>query len=331
MLSANGIIQWRVKRPFSATTYLCYPLTSSAQQMSSYLDRLVVKLEKLAIILTATVKNFQYVKFQDCQRPRNEGGTTILDPSTQHSALQLRWLTPLFLSSDQAFNPDSFATSLMRYTLCALSFAPSPVLPLPFPERRPTDLHKTGYFNSLFKTINQMDFEINWMALNTSSAAEIPLSRICPLLLINDPDYTCNYWKSNLVKDLYRFSTVNGRLTPIISFLSRKHRNRSEAYFDFISLAYLLAILELASHPGHSFGTPQFHIQHEPFFGVSIIPSCQHVPDCTKSCLTLLLMNDVRYVAQSNLMSMFYGLVHLTAYVGYTFNSFLRPDLMSDF
>ncbi|KAG1549423.1 hypothetical protein G6F49_009600 [Rhizopus delemar] len=202
------------------------------------------------IILVLKQKNFQYVKFQDCQRPRNEGGITILDPSTQHSALQLRWLTPLFLSSDQAFNPDSFATSLMRYTLCALSFAPSPVLPLLFPERRPTDLHKTGYFNSLFKTINQMDFEINWMALNTSSAAEIPLSRICPLLLINDPDYTCNYWKSNLVKDLYRFSTVNGRLTPITSFLSRKHRNRSEAYFDFISLGHIKkTFLQLSEPP----------------------------------------------------------------------------------
>jgi hypothetical protein len=124
----------------------------------------------------------------------------------------------------------------MKYTLCALSFAPSPVLPLLFPERRTTDLHKIGCFNSLFKTIDQVDFEINWMALNASSAAEIPLSRICPLLLTNDPDHTCNYWKSNLVKDLCRFSTVDGKLTPITSFLSRKQRNRSEAYFDLLSL-----------------------------------------------------------------------------------------------
>ncbi|KAG1358340.1 hypothetical protein G6F62_000791 [Rhizopus arrhizus] len=192
MLSANGITQWHNKRAYLATTYFGYPLTSSVQQMSSYLDSLI-----------------------------------------------LRWLTPPLLSSDQATNPDSFATSLMKYALCALSFAPSPVLPLLFPERRTTDLHKIGCFNSLFKNIDQMDFETNWTALDASSASEIPLSRICPLLLTSDPDHTCNYWKSNLVKDLCRFSTVDGKLTPITSFLSRKQRNRSEAYFDLLSLDHV--------------------------------------------------------------------------------------------
>ncbi|KAG1138852.1 hypothetical protein G6F37_010178 [Rhizopus arrhizus] len=162
MLSANGITQWHNKRAYLATAYLGYSLTSSVQQMPSYLDSLI--------------KNFPFVKFQDYQQSRNEGGIAILDPSTQHSALQLRWFTPPLLSSDQATNPDFFATSLMKYTLCVLSFAPSPVLPLLFPDRRITDLHKIGCFNSLFKTIDQMDFETNWTALNSSSAAEIPLS-----------------------------------------------------------------------------------------------------------------------------------------------------------
>ncbi|KAG1516743.1 hypothetical protein G6F52_009382 [Rhizopus delemar] len=35
MLSANGITQWHDKRASSATIYLGYPLTSSAQQMST--------------------------------------------------------------------------------------------------------------------------------------------------------------------------------------------------------------------------------------------------------------------------------------------------------
>ncbi|KAG1546735.1 hypothetical protein G6F49_010411 [Rhizopus delemar] len=264
MLSANGITQWHDKRASSATIYLGYPLTSSAQQMSSYLDSLIVKLEKHATILSqrrlsilgrSMVANSLLLSrvwhnirvlsppqsfFQRLRtRPRNEGGIAVLDPSKQHSALQLRWLIPLLLPPDQATNPDSFAASLMKYTLCALSSAPSSVLPLLLPERRTTDLHKIGCFNSLFKTIDQMDFEINWMTLNASSAAEIPLSRICPLLLINDPVHTYNYWKSSLVKDLYRFSTVDGRLTPITSFLSRKQRNRSEAYFDLLSLGHI--------------------------------------------------------------------------------------------
>ncbi|EIE75892.1 hypothetical protein RO3G_00596 [Rhizopus delemar RA 99-880] len=51
-LSANGITQWHDKRASSAAIYLGYPLTSSAQQMSSYLDSLIVKLEKHATILS---------------------------------------------------------------------------------------------------------------------------------------------------------------------------------------------------------------------------------------------------------------------------------------
>jgi hypothetical protein len=52
MLSANGITQWHNKRAYLATSYLGYPLTSSAQQMSSYLDSLIVKLQKHATIFS---------------------------------------------------------------------------------------------------------------------------------------------------------------------------------------------------------------------------------------------------------------------------------------
>ncbi|KAG1124410.1 hypothetical protein G6F61_012187 [Rhizopus arrhizus] len=51
-LFANGITQWHDKRASSATTYLEYPLTSSAQQLTIYLDSLIVKLEKHATILS---------------------------------------------------------------------------------------------------------------------------------------------------------------------------------------------------------------------------------------------------------------------------------------
>ncbi|KAG1377194.1 hypothetical protein G6F60_002892 [Rhizopus arrhizus] len=209
-LFANGVTQCHDKRASSATTYLGYPLTSSAQQLSSYLDSLI--------------KNFPFVKFQDCQRPRNEGGIAILSPSTQYSALQIRWHIPLILSSDLAPTPDSFATSFMKYILCALSFALSPFLPLLFPERRTTDLHRLGCFNTLFNTIDQIDFEIDWTALNASSVSEIPLSRIYPLLLTNDPYHTSLWMES---------------LPPITSFLSRKQRNRSETYFDLLSLGHV--------------------------------------------------------------------------------------------
>ncbi|KAG0744549.1 hypothetical protein G6F57_009361 [Rhizopus arrhizus] len=77
-----------------------------------------------------------------------------MDLSTQHSALQIRWHIPLILSSDPAPTPESFDTSFMKYTLCALS-------------------------------------------------------------------------------------TVDEKLTPITSFLSRKQHNRSETYFDLLSLGHV--------------------------------------------------------------------------------------------
>ncbi|KAG0759779.1 hypothetical protein G6F24_008818 [Rhizopus arrhizus] len=149
-LFANGVTQCHDKRASSATTYLGYLLTSSGQQLSNYLDSLT----RLRTVIFLKQKNFPHVKFQDCQRPRNEGGIAIMDLSTQHSALQIRWHIPLILSSDPAPTPESFDTSFMKYTLCALS-------------------------------------------------------------------------------------TVDEKLTPITSFLSRKQHNRSETYFDLLSLGHV--------------------------------------------------------------------------------------------
>ena len=85
-----------------------------------------------AIIKFLRYKNFPSVKFQDCRRPRNEGGTAILDPAMQHSALRLRWLIPMLQSTHLASTQESFATSLMRYHLCVLTSSPSAILPLLF-------------------------------------------------------------------------------------------------------------------------------------------------------------------------------------------------------
>ena len=180
MLNANRILQWHDNKETTAAIYLGYPLTSSTQQMSKYLDSIITKIERHANILSQRglsilgrsmiantlllsriwhsirvlcppqsffqrirsviikflrYKNFPSVKFQDCRRPRNEGGIAILDPAMQHSALQLRWLIPMLQSTHPTSTQESFTTSLMRYYLCVLTSSPSAVLPLLFSEK----------------------------------------------------------------------------------------------------------------------------------------------------------------------------------------------------
>ncbi|KAG1255119.1 hypothetical protein G6F68_010529 [Rhizopus microsporus] len=281
MLNANRILQWHDNKETTAAIYLGYPLTSSTQQMSKYLDSIITKIERHANILSQRglsilgrsmianslllsriwhsirilcppqsffqrirsviikflrYKSFPSVKFQDCCWPRNEGGIAILDPAMQHSALQLRWLIPMLQSTHPTSTQESFATSLMRYYLCVLTSSPSAVLPLLFSEKRNTDIKKIGCFRSMFRTLDHIDYEINWTNLNTSTAEEIPLCRICPALLTNDHTYKSPYWKSLLVKDVYGFNVIDGKLTPRGSFLSSQQRNsdyqisRSPAY-----------------------------------------------------------------------------------------------------
>ena len=51
MLNANRILQWHDNKDPTAAIYLGYPLTSSTQQMSSYLDSIITKVKRHADIL----------------------------------------------------------------------------------------------------------------------------------------------------------------------------------------------------------------------------------------------------------------------------------------
>ncbi|KAG0930527.1 hypothetical protein G6F57_012199 [Rhizopus arrhizus] len=186
------------------------------------------------IIKFLKYKNFPSVKFQDCHRPRNEEDIAILDPAMQHSALQLRWLIPMLQSTHPTLTQESFAKSLMRYYLCVLTFSPSVILPLLFSEKRNPDIKKIGCFQSMLGTLDHIDYEINWTDLNTSTAEEIPLCKVCPALLTNDHTYKSPYWKSLLVKDVYGFNVIVGKLTPRGSFMSSQQINRAIKYLDLL-------------------------------------------------------------------------------------------------
>ncbi|KAG1455737.1 hypothetical protein G6F46_010345 [Rhizopus delemar] len=51
MLNANRILQWHDNKDSTAAIYLGYPLTSSTQQMSNYLDSIITKVKPHADIL----------------------------------------------------------------------------------------------------------------------------------------------------------------------------------------------------------------------------------------------------------------------------------------
>ena len=84
----------------------------------------------------------------------------------------------------------------------------------------------------MFRTLDHIDYEINWADLNISTIEEIPLRRVCPTLLTNDHTYKSIYWKSLLVKDVYVFNFIDGKLTPGGYFLSNQQRNWAEKYLN---------------------------------------------------------------------------------------------------
>lgn len=83
-----------------------------------------------------------------------------------------------------------------------------------FSEKRSSDLKKISYCQSIFRTLDHIDYEINLTGLNTSTAEGKPLSRVCPVLLTNDQAYKNAHWKSLFIKDAYRFNVIDVSLLP---------------------------------------------------------------------------------------------------------------------
>lgn len=104
----------------------------------------------------------------------------------------------------------------------------------------------------MFRTPNHIDYEINWTDLNTSTTEEIPLCRVCPALLKNDHTYKSTYWKSLLVKDVYGFNVIDGKLTPRGYFLSNQQRSRAEKYHNLLHTGQITkenCLPPLKAHP----------------------------------------------------------------------------------
>ncbi|KAG1322593.1 hypothetical protein G6F63_013324 [Rhizopus arrhizus] len=163
-------------RSLVTNTLLLGPLWHAIRVLAvpqSYLGKI-----RSTIIQFLARKNFPAVSFQTCQRSRKEGGLAILDPGIQHAALQLRWLQPLLLPSSDPPYYDTFISDILRHCLRLFSVSPSHILPLLLPNMRSNIIKSFGCFSSLFKTMDKIDYKIDWQAFDIRMINELPLTQV---------------------------------------------------------------------------------------------------------------------------------------------------------
>ncbi|KAG1328634.1 hypothetical protein G6F62_008060 [Rhizopus arrhizus] len=186
------------------------------------------------IIRFLSQKTFPAVSFISCQRPRKEGGLAVLDPATQHAALQLRWLTPLLPGNIDSPDEQSFISILLRYCLERYTGSPSHLLTLAIPERRTIDIRALGCFRSLFSTFDQLEYELDWTAFTHSMVEELPIVRICPGLVHATSGSRSTHWEGLLVKDFYCFDIYSGSLRRIPVTPRSRFRNRQLLFSNIL-------------------------------------------------------------------------------------------------
>ncbi|KAG0755182.1 hypothetical protein G6F24_012005 [Rhizopus arrhizus] len=167
----------------------------------SYLGKI-----RSTIIQFLAPKNFPAVSFQACQRSCKEGGLAILNPGIQHAALQLRWLQPLLLPSSDPTYYDTFVSDILRHCLRLFSVSPSHILSLLLPNMRSNTIKSFGCFSSFFRTMDKLDYKIDWQAFDIRMVNELPLTQVCPYLLLPNKDFKASYWSGIFVKHVYEFS-----------------------------------------------------------------------------------------------------------------------------
>ncbi|KAG1448084.1 hypothetical protein G6F56_009048 [Rhizopus delemar] len=179
-------------------------------------------------------KSFPPVRFSICQRPKKEGGIAVLDPAAQHATLQLRWLHPLLSPSVYPERSTNFALSILRYCIRELSQSIHHLLPLVFPERRPSSMRTLGCLPSLLKTFDKLGVQIDWNSFNHGMVEELPLTRVCSSLNTVTGSTHATNWSTLLVKDAFYFDRSCGSLRRRPILPSTRHRNKLLRFFDLV-------------------------------------------------------------------------------------------------
>ncbi|KAG1578182.1 hypothetical protein G6F48_012139 [Rhizopus delemar] len=217
-----------------ANTLLLGPLWHTIRVLAvpqSYLGKV-----RSTIIQFLARKSFPAVSFRTCQRSRKEGGLAILDPGTRHAALQLRWLQPLLLPSSDPPYYDTFISDILRHCLRLFSVSPSHILPLLLPHMRSSTIKSFGCFNSLFKTMDKIDYQIDWQAFDIRMVSELPLVQVCSSLLLPNQVFKASYWSGILVKHVYEFGMAYGKFRRRSPTPSDPFRSKNKNYFEQLQL-----------------------------------------------------------------------------------------------
>ncbi|KAG1056557.1 hypothetical protein G6F43_001554 [Rhizopus delemar] len=196
----------------------------------SYLDKI-----RSTIIQLITRKIFPTVSFQTCQRSCKEDGLAILDPGTQHAALQIRWLQPLLLPSSPPCY-DTFISDILRHCLSLFSVSPSHILPLLLPNMCSNIIKSFGCFSSLFRAMDKIAYKIDWQAFDVRMVSGLPLTQVCPYLLLPNQVFKASYWFGILVKHVYEcgMACVKFRHRPPTT--SDLFRFKNKNYFEQLQL-----------------------------------------------------------------------------------------------
>ncbi|OAD80080.1 CCHC-type zinc finger transcription factor [Phycomyces blakesleeanus NRRL 1555(-)] len=153
--------------------------------------------------------------------PRMQGGLGIIDPKTQQSALQLRWLQPIVHAPR---SPPGLVPHWMSGLLQASLPSLSPLFPLLFPTMRPSGWQDLTFpLHLAFVAIDHLLHNFDNVMVNSTTCLALPLSvvTIVPASQARFPPS----WQDLLVSHLYTFDPALASLRSI-SITSSHPRSR---------------------------------------------------------------------------------------------------------
>ncbi|KAG1452251.1 hypothetical protein G6F46_008783 [Rhizopus delemar] len=76
--------------------------------------------------------------------------------------------------------------------------------------------------------MDRIDYKIDWQAFDIRMVSKLPLTQVCPYLLLPNQAFKASYWSGILVKHVYEFGMACGKLrrrspTPSDPFRSKKN------------------------------------------------------------------------------------------------------------
>ena len=98
-------------------------------------------------------------------------------------------------------------------------------------------------FDWLFKTMNKIDYKIDWQAFSICMVNELPLTQVCLSLLLLNQVFKASYWTGILDKHMYEFDMTYSKFrcrspTPLDPFRSRNNIGQVKDSLDVTVFNY---------------------------------------------------------------------------------------------